>query len=191
MKKDGFTLIELLVAIAVLAILASIAIPVFSRWLPNLRLKSAARDVYSNLQLAKMGAVKANADWAIYFDPGVTPGRYFICSDDNEDGWDGPPAVGGNDVVAKTVNLSDYEGADYGHGNATTNATAGGGSFPDDDISYTTPDNVAIFSPRGTANNLGYVYLSNTKGGSYAVGTPTISGVIILRKWNSSSNDWE
>jgi len=192
MRKDGFTLIELMVAIALLAIVASIAIPGFSRWLPNLRLKSAARDVYSNMQLAKMGAVKANADWAIYFDPGVTPGRYFICSDDNGDGWDGPPAVGGNDVVKKTVDLSSYEsGINYGHGNATTNATVGGGSFPDDDISYTTPDNVAIFSPRGTVNNLGYVYLSHTKGVSYAVGTPTISGVIILRKWNSSSSDWE
>jgi len=177
-----------MVVIAIIAILAGVAIPGVVRWLPDYRLKSAARDVYSNMQLAKMGAVKANADWAIYFDPGVTPGRYFICSDDNGDGWDGPPAVGGNDVVKKTVDLSTYEsGIGYGHGNATTNATVGGGAFPADEISYN--PNVAIFTPKGTVNTLGYVYLSNNKGSSYAVATPTIAGVIILRKWMVTA--WE
>ena len=186
MKKHGFTLIELLTALIILGILAAIAIPGFSRWLPNYRLKMAARDLYSNMQLAKMAAVRNNRNWAIVFDPGQK--RYFVCSDDGaNDTWDGP---GVDDVVERTVDFSDYEsGVDYGHGNATTNATQGGGAFPDNDISYTTPDNVAIFSPRGTVNNLGYVYLSNNKGLSYSVGTPTISGAIILRRWTGTS--WE
>ena len=178
MKKNGFTLIELLVAIALLAIVASIAIPGFSRWLPNLRLKSAARDVYSNLQLAKMGAVKANADWAIVFDTGSN--SYSICSDDGGGSW-----TDGGETVEKTVNLTDYEsGVGYGHGSATGPV---GGTFGGDDVSYT--NNVAVFNPRGTVNGLGYVYLSNNKGSSYAVGTPSIAGVIILKKWTGAT--WE
>ncbi|RLB14646.1 MAG: prepilin-type cleavage/methylation domain-containing protein, partial [Deltaproteobacteria bacterium] len=83
MKKNGFTLIEFLVTFVILGILTAIAIPGFARWLPNYRLKSAARDVYSNMQLAKMGAIKANADWAIVFDTGAS--RYLICSDKGAD----------------------------------------------------------------------------------------------------------
>ncbi len=56
----GFTLIEMVVAMAILAILAGFAMPVFAKWLPNYRLKSAAREVFSNMQLAKLEAVKRN-----------------------------------------------------------------------------------------------------------------------------------
>jgi prepilin-type N-terminal cleavage/methylation domain-containing protein len=41
--RSGFTLIELMVTIGVLAIMAAVAIPGFSRWLPSYHLKSAAR----------------------------------------------------------------------------------------------------------------------------------------------------
>jgi hypothetical protein len=98
--------------------------------------------------------------------------------------------MGGNDVAEKSVNLAAYgKGVDFGHGNATTNATSGGGAFPDDDISFVTPDNTAVFSPKGTTTNLGYVYLSNKRGGSCAVGAPSIAGVIVLKKWKGSG--WE
>ncbi len=186
MKKDGFTLIELLVAIALLAIVAAIAIPGFSRWLPNLRLKSAARDVYSNMQLAKMGAVRNNTDWAIFFDTTAGAHRYLVCSDRGpDDSW----STTADNAIEKTVNLADYEsGVGYGHGSATKNATTSGGALPGDDVSYT--NNVAVFNPRGTGSG-GYVYLENNKSTTtYAIGTRT-SGVIRLRKWNSSIADWE
>ncbi len=185
-RELGFTMIELLVAIVVLAILAAIAIPGFSRWLPNYRLKSATRDIYSNMQLAKLGTVRANANWAIVFDTGAN--SYFVCSDRGpDDSW---PTTADN-TIEKTVNLTDYEsGVGYGSGNATKNATTAGGALPGDNVSYTSPANVVVFNPRGTCTG-GYVYLENNKNTTtYAIGTRT-TGVILLRKWNSSIADWE
>ena len=169
-------MIELLVVIVIMAVMAAIAIPAFVVWLPNYRLKSAARDLYSNLQLAKLGAVKQNNSWAIAFDQTADPGQYQIVSD-----W------GGANSTEKTVSFDQYEGVDYGNGNANITATTPPVAYPiGDDIHYGVND-VVVFNSRGTCNG-GYVYLANQKNTAYAVGTRT-SGVILLRKWSGTA--WE
>ncbi|MBW2342352.1 MAG: prepilin-type N-terminal cleavage/methylation domain-containing protein, partial [Deltaproteobacteria bacterium] len=57
-RSNGFSFIELLVTIVILGIVALIAIPGFSRWLPNYRLRAATRDVFSNFQHARLTAIK-------------------------------------------------------------------------------------------------------------------------------------
>jgi len=56
-KTDGFTLVEILAAINVAAILMAIAIPRFYALLPGIRLSAAARQVATDLQLARMRAI--------------------------------------------------------------------------------------------------------------------------------------
>jgi type IV fimbrial biogenesis protein FimT len=85
----GFTLIELLVTVVVIAIAASIAIPVFSVWLPNYRVQAAARDLFSNMQLAKLTAIRQNQDCSITFS--TDPDQYTIS------------------LLNKTVTLADYK----------------------------------------------------------------------------------
>ena len=88
MKKGGFTLVELMGILVVMGILASVAIPGFSRWMPGYRLKGAARDLYSDMQLAKMEAARNNAECALIFDqannsyqlvPGNFKFSFFFC----------------------------------------------------------------------------------------------------------------
>lgn len=168
-NKKGFTLIEMMVVIGIIAILAMVAIPSFSVWIPDFALKGAAQDLYSNMQLAKMAAVKEKEDQNMEFDTGA--GTYK-----KHDGT--------------VVVLSSYgHDVKFGNGNATSAMEAGG--F-DDNVTYeataSVADNIASFNSRGMANNAGYVYLTNSKGTAYAVGSLT-SGVILLRKWKGSS--WE
>jgi prepilin-type N-terminal cleavage/methylation domain-containing protein len=184
--SHAFTLVEILMVTLILGILAAIAFPAFSTWIPSYSLRSAAKDLYSNLQLAKGGAIKTNRPWAVIFDPSVEPGRYFVCSDDGGDVWDGPPEMGGNDKVEVTVRLVDYRGdVDFGHGAANRDAV--GSNFPKGNISYT--NKFATFGTDGTAGALGYVYLSNRKGEAFVVGTPSTAGVVVLKRWLNS--EWK
>ena len=194
-KNDvGFSFMELLVVMIIMSVIASIALPAFSAWLPNYRLRVASKDLYSNLQMAKLTAVRQNAPSAVIFDNKVSPGRYFICSDSGVNGiWDGPATMGGDDTCLKTVELSRYgSGVDYGAGKAADDIL-GGGAPPADVVTYTTPTDVALFSPSGTVINPGvsgsYAYLSNDRGATYGVGTPSIAGAVILKIWNG--NAWE
>jgi len=185
---SGFTLMEVMVVACMLPILAAIAIPAYSSWVPDYRLRSAARDLYSNLQRAKMMAIKNNAEWRVYFDNAVSPGRYFLLSDDGDDGWDTPTTLGGTDVVDMIFDLSDYQGVDYGNGNAGSQIPGFGvGDAFGSPIDFET--DMANFTPRGTVNLRGYVYLTNAKGTCYAVGTPSPAGVISLRRWFDGA--WE
>ncbi len=65
----GFTLIELLATIGVAGILMGIAVPRFYAVLPGIRLASAARQVATDLQLARMQAISTRAPLTVAFVP--------------------------------------------------------------------------------------------------------------------------
>lgn len=61
----GFTLIELMVTLVVAAILLAIAIPSFTYLTVSNKLTTSANSLVSNLAIARMAAVKRNADVGI------------------------------------------------------------------------------------------------------------------------------
>lgn len=183
---QGFTMIELLITVVIFSILLGIAIPAFSKWLPNYRLRGAARELYSNLQLAKTGAIRDRVEWAVRF---TGTGTYEVwsaldsTSPNTNRQWDSADPV--KDTLIKTVNISDYgSGVAFGAGNATSSAIAGGGPITP------VPATPIRFNARGFATNNAetYAYITNRIGTAYAVGI-LASGVVVLRKWNNGQ--WE
>ena len=171
----GFTLIELMIVTIILGIIISAAIPAFSGWIPEYRLKAAVQDLYSNMQQVKMQAIKANDKFKMVFITSGS-GSYEIRRSD--------------ETVERSISFLNYDSGGsigYGCGNASINATVSGGSIPGDFVSY--QYNKATFNPKGMGS-YGYVYMANGNGTAYAVGTWS-SGVIVIKKWNKNTGSWE
>jgi len=101
-KEMGVTMLELLVVIAIIGVMTSVAVGVARSLGPEMRLDSAARDIRSAFQKAKLAAVKKNADCLVVFDT-TSPGSYQACIDaDASDSCDT-----GEEVIAEK-DFSDY-----------------------------------------------------------------------------------
>jgi prepilin-type N-terminal cleavage/methylation domain-containing protein len=146
-RPQGFTLVELMVVIGIIALGLAIGIPTYNLTIkPTARLNGAARQLYSDIQLARLQAVSENGRCGLAFSAGPT---YTVFRDNN-------PANSqydaGNEQVIKSVNLANE------YPNVQFDTSQGGG----DGISFA--DNSFSMTPRGLATIQGTVYLINEKG---------------------------
>ena len=147
--KKGFSAIELMVAVAIIAVTAALAAPDIIEWGSNQRLKSASRDVLSNLQKARIEAVKRNTNQVVIsftagvYDPAGEVGSYRIFVDNGAGGGtagnfvrDGTESILVQETMPRNVSLY----------------SANFGGLP-----------VTIFSPNGLPNASGTVDMRNNK----------------------------
>jgi type II secretory pathway pseudopilin PulG len=71
-SRGGFTILRLLVAMAIVAVLVGAAFPNFASVTRIYGVRSAARQVYSELQSARMAAVMANQSYTFTVNGGGT-----------------------------------------------------------------------------------------------------------------------
>ena len=75
-REKGVTLIELVVVMAIVAILGLFMAPAIGEWVDNFRIKQAARDIASTLQLAKMQTISTRQTQSVNFT--LADGTYRI-----------------------------------------------------------------------------------------------------------------
>ena len=175
--ESGFTLTEVMMICTVLAILSAIAIPGFAHWLPNYRLRSATRDLFSNFQLAKQVAIKKGTHCTITFNQAIggQSKDYVVYVDSDQD----LECDAGEEVVTSVLFSERYKGVEF-------DTTKGGG----DGITFTDNDDVpgrpsiAFVSNGVTRNNAGgaasgTAYLRNSNGGSESVSISALGNIRI------------
>jgi prepilin-type N-terminal cleavage/methylation domain-containing protein len=70
-RRRGFSLVEMVLALALMAILAAIAIPGWSRLIPSYKLGSSARQLQSELYNIKMRAAAENVGFQLAYLDGA------------------------------------------------------------------------------------------------------------------------
>lgn len=147
-RAKGFSLVELMVVIALIGILASIGTLSTRDIRARFRLKSAALELYSDLQMARLGAIRNGRTWSVCFDPGNTAFTSYTIG--NAGGIDGdictaaddPTVVADPAVFRKNVDLSNQSDIFFSEEFSGTNMS---------------------FNPRGSASS-GNIKLSLSSG---------------------------
>jgi type IV fimbrial biogenesis protein FimT len=88
---EGFSVIELAVVVGLIVILAALSAPVMSGYSPSYNSQKAARQIVSQMQLARIHAIKNRVTTVVVFYPNdfVTPDQAnsFLIFEDNDSDW--------------------------------------------------------------------------------------------------------
>lgn len=156
-RTQGFTLIELFVVLAIFFVLASITIPAMIKWRPYYNFRSTAADFVSDLQLARINAIKRGVNCTVEF----TANGYRIFEDTNAD-----LQLDTGERILKTVTWNSGSNIKYVSRESlasTSTGTTTGGSL--DVISFR-PDGIAFNSTGATALPGGGIITLSDSGGN-------------------------
>lgn len=77
-RRRGFSLIELMITITILVLLILMALPSYSQWLANTRIRNAAESIQNGLQLARSEAIQQNTN--ARFELGASGASWTVCA---------------------------------------------------------------------------------------------------------------
>ena len=178
-KENGFTLMELMIVIAIISILATGTGFAIIKKMPDYHLQTASDALFLDFQLAKSNAVLHQEKTRILFNLETNSYRILRLGSDGDVGGTGAA----EDTPVKEVFLANYgSGVTFGRGIAPPMTES------QDNLTYT--NDWATFSMNGSADELGYAYLTHiNRDRCYAVGTPSNAGII--RIYRAVNRVWE
>lgn len=135
-NENGFSLVEMLITVGLIGILAGVATVTLIRELPNYRLKDATRALFSDIQAARVYAIRNGMPCTLQQFPAGTDNYRLVQ----------------NGAVLKTVSLSAFSGVSFGSLDSTAPAPDSG-TFASDSLTI---------QPSGLANT-GRFYLKSSR----------------------------
>lgn len=178
LNSQGWTLVELMVTLVVIAIMAVLAAPDVISWQTNMRVSSAARDIYSAMNSARVSAIEKNAN--VVVTATVTPTNAFSVFVDDGGGSGGTPANAKNGAFdAGEISLNSY----------TLNSSVAGRDYRDAHINSVIAGTFG-FTPRGLpiGNNTGTILIRNSAGNRWFRIVLSGSGALSLLQSTNSTN---
>ena len=152
---------ELVIIVAIIAIVGVIALPQLQTTRENYQLKSAAVDLLSYLQKAKMEAVKRSTNVSLSFTEG-TDGKFVMFIDDGAGGGTAENMIrDGSEEILRDISMPDGV-------TLTTNFTADSAGFDSRGFSL--------------SNKIGHVLLENNNGNKYKIYISSMAGSVRLQK---------
>ena len=185
-NSKGLTLLELMITVAIIGILAGLAASTMSN--DRTTLRSAARDIVSNVQKVRFRALETGRTWAVEFDTESEIPSYKII----DSGKDGKLNTT-DDKIYKIVSFEDYPGISFGSSYGAAPKDYGETDISDGISAY---ENRFIFNDDGTTGyddktkkSQGVVYIKTEKGDTFAVGMVSAAGMI--KTWHNDGSGWE
>ena len=105
-NRKGFTLTELTVTLSILGIMTAISVPSYFSWLPRHRLQTSVRQIYDDMNLAKIRAVKDNSLAVVLFHPASNNYDIFLDTNGNWALDGGEPRIRQSASLEKDVSIT-------------------------------------------------------------------------------------
>lgn len=122
-SRQGFTLIEVLIVVAIIAIGSAIAAPMMTEFAVRYRLRGAARDITSTLQLIRLEAVKRKVNCVMTFDQPIDGDTYdYAAFIDSDEDW----VYDSGEAVLARMNFDDPISIDTDAGGVTFDVNGAG-----------------------------------------------------------------
>lgn len=131
-RNLGFTTIELIVTVGVIAALAAASVPIFRNFSPSYNAKHAARNIVSQMQLARVHAIRNRVTTVVVFYPQTflpaSQANSFLIYEDANNDWiqdPGETIIFPRTKMPAKVNLQSATFTDNGSGQPTQMTSCG------------------------------------------------------------------
>jgi hypothetical protein len=190
LSDDGAALVDLVAACAVMAIVASVAIPSIQATRERNEPRMAARYLAQRLQTIRIQAVRRNRMVALRFDPAVR-GRLGTYVDGDGDGVEERDVERGVDTTIEAeTHLADYFAGVSLQVRSDVPSPDGGGTLAaGSDPVRIGSSNLLSFSPLGSATS-GTVYLAARAGPQMCVRVLGSTGRVRVLWFDVASGTW-